>query len=131
MSGIGPGVGVAEAGAIICCADAYGIPAAASTAATPTLRMRTLAIVMTFPPALSLFPRARRIGLDLLRCLTGDDSSDHVSGVPRGSRQVGTIPTRPVNGLATANFPSTILSGSAAKERVAGPSITAAASRGL
>jgi hypothetical protein len=56
MSGIGPGVGVAEAGAIICCAEACGIPTAASTAATPTLRMRTLAIVMTFPPALSLFP---------------------------------------------------------------------------
>jgi len=56
MSGIGPGVGVAEAGAIICCAEACEMPAAASTAATPTLRMRSLAIVMTFPPALSFFP---------------------------------------------------------------------------
>jgi hypothetical protein len=54
MSGIGPGPGVAEAGAIICCADAGEIPAVASKAATPTLRIRTLVTVMTFPPALSV-----------------------------------------------------------------------------
>src|SRR5262249_29446995 len=44
---------------------------------------------------------------------------------------VGTMPTRLVNGLATASLPSTILSGSAGKAREAGPSITAAPSRGL
>jgi hypothetical protein len=47
---------VAEAGAIICCAEACGIPTAASTAATPTLRMRTLAIVMTFLLLFLFFP---------------------------------------------------------------------------
>src|SRR3989442_10877601 len=46
ISGIGPGTGVAEAGSIICCAEAPHMPAAAM-AATHTLRMRTL--VITFP----------------------------------------------------------------------------------
>ena len=45
--------------------------------------------------------------------------------------QLGTMPTRLVIGLATASLPSTILSGSAGKAREAGPSITAAPSRGL
>ena len=45
--------------------------------------------------------------------------------------QVGMMPTRAVNGLATASLPSTILSGSAGNARVAGPSMTVAPSRGL
>src|SRR5213594_425309 len=49
ISGIGPGTGVAEAGSIICCAEAPHMPAAAM-AATHTLRMRIL--VITFPPLL-------------------------------------------------------------------------------
>ena len=48
----------------------------------------------------------------------------------RAVAQVGTMPTRLVNGFATASLPSTILSGSAGKARGAGPSITAAPSRG-
>src|SRR5262245_9264108 len=50
MSGIGPGTGVAEAGAMVCCADAADMPVAARIAPTHTLRMGTL--VMTFPPCL-------------------------------------------------------------------------------
>src|SRR5262245_37821646 len=48
MSGIGPGTGVAEAGAIICCAEAPDMPVAASTAAVHTLCMSNL--VMSPPP---------------------------------------------------------------------------------
>src|SRR5262249_12559588 len=40
--------GVAEAGAVVFCADAADMPVAARIAPTHTLRMRTL--VMTFPP---------------------------------------------------------------------------------
>jgi hypothetical protein len=45
--------------------------------------------------------------------------------------QVGTMPTRAVKGFATTSLPSRTFSGSAANARGAGPSITAAASRGL
>src|SRR5262249_4524635 len=47
-AGMGPGTGVADIGAMVCCAEAPSVPAAATMAATPTLRMRT--VVMTFPP---------------------------------------------------------------------------------
>src|SRR5262249_27193554 len=59
MSGIGPGTGVAEAGAMVCCAGAAGMPVAARIAPTHTLRLRTL--VMTFPP----FPQPDSTGVCL------------------------------------------------------------------
>jgi hypothetical protein len=45
---MGPGTGVAATGAMVCCAEAPSVPAAAKMAATQTLRMRT--VVMAFPP---------------------------------------------------------------------------------
>src|SRR6516225_642742 len=50
---MGPGTGVADTGAMVCCAEAPSVPAAAKMAATQTLRMRI--VVMTFPPC-ALFP---------------------------------------------------------------------------
>ena len=122
MSGIGPGTGVAEAGAMVCCADAADMPVAARIAPTHTLRMKTL--VMTF----SSCPKRDYRVLSELPCC---DCPLRVFDRAGRRYQVGTMPTRLVNGLATASLPSKILSGSAGKAREAGPSITAAPSRGL
>src|SRR5262245_19067731 len=51
---MGPGTGLADTGAMVCCAEAPSVPEAARRAATQTLRMRTL--VMTFPPC-AFFPQ--------------------------------------------------------------------------
>ena len=72
--------------------------------------MRTLALVMAFLPLLCCpAARAPRAGSNfLIACVSL--SVEPLS--PRRARhQVGTMPTRPVNGLATASLPSTILSG--------------------
>src|SRR5439155_19477353 len=108
-SGTGPGTGVAEAGAVVCCAEAAVQPAATARAVAQTPCSNRLRWTMTRLPS---------------RELVVFTSDQHVS-------QVGTMPTRPVNGLATARLPFTILSGSAARARGAGPSISAAPSRGL
>jgi hypothetical protein len=50
MSGIGPGTGVADAGAIVCCADAVPTAAAAIIAATHMPRVNPLVSNMAFPP---------------------------------------------------------------------------------
>src|SRR5215468_6149442 len=47
---MGPGTGVAEAGAMVCCADAPDMVVAARIAPTHALRLRALVLVMTFPP---------------------------------------------------------------------------------
>jgi hypothetical protein len=60
ISGIGPGTGVAEVGAIVCCADAPTIPLAARMAAAHAPCMRTLALVMAFLPVFVVPLRERR-----------------------------------------------------------------------
>src|SRR5207244_142272 len=50
MSGIGPGTGVADAGATVCCATAADRPAAMTMAATQTLCINVLVSIMTSPP---------------------------------------------------------------------------------
>src|SRR5439155_51531 len=61
-----------------------------------------------------------------------ENAGHHISSSFFPSKhQLETMPTRPVNGFATASLPSTILSGSAARARGAGPSMTDAPSRGL
>jgi hypothetical protein len=49
-SGMGPGTGVAEAGAIVCCAEAVDMPVAATMAAAQTLGKNILVSTMAFPP---------------------------------------------------------------------------------
>jgi hypothetical protein len=49
-SGIGPGTGVADAGAMVCCADAVPTAAAANIAAAHTPCINFLVSNMAFPP---------------------------------------------------------------------------------
>src|SRR5260370_28955372 len=103
------------------------MPAPESIAATHTLRMRSLLLVIAFPPC--LLQARHPIEVAWFVCLWIVSHPSDVAGeLPF---QLGTMPTRAVNGLATASLPSTILSASAGKEREAGPSMTAAPSRGL
>jgi hypothetical protein len=59
---MGPGTGVAEAGAIVCCAEAVDMPVAATMAAAQTLGKNILVSTMAFPPRY-VFSEPVRFGL--------------------------------------------------------------------
>jgi hypothetical protein len=56
---MGPGTGVAEAGAIVCCADAVDIPAATTMAAAQTLCKNILVSTTAFPPRFAFYEPVR------------------------------------------------------------------------
>src|SRR5262249_31420482 len=100
-------------------------------AAAQTPCMRALISIMEFLLAIFVGSHCSVFFVASLRNVAPASLSPPAGRDGEEPHQVGVMPTRAVNDLATTSLPSTSLSGSAGNARVAGPSTIAAPSRGL